>query len=53
MLKINCKEKRTVGKANKGINAGKSNISFKKLKLKKERKKGKFHRTAKAQQVKT
>ena len=46
MLKINCKEKRTVGKANKGINAGKSNISFKKLKLKKrERKKKKENST--------
>jgi len=28
-------------------------LVFKRLKLKKERKKGKFHRTAKAQQVKT
>ena len=48
-IKINCKGKRTVGKANKGINVEKI-ICFKKLKLKKEkRKKGKLHRTAKAQ----
>ena len=47
-LKINCKEKRTVGKANKGINV--KNNRFKKLKLKKRKeKKGKPHITAKAQ----
>ena len=34
MLKINCKGKRTVGKANNRINVGKNR--FKKLKLKKE-----------------
>ena len=34
MLKINCKGKRTVGKAHKGINVEKNN-RFKKLKLKK------------------
>ena len=35
--KINCKGKRTVGKAKKGINVEKKNW-FKKLKLKKEKK---------------
>ena len=39
MLKINCKGKRTVGKANKGINVEKNNNRFKKIKIKKERKK--------------
>ena len=34
MLKINCKGKRTVGKANKGINVEKNNNKFKKLKIK-------------------
>ena len=29
MLKINCKEKRIVGKANKGINVEKKNNRFK------------------------
>jgi len=52
MLKINCKGKRTVGKTNKGINVKKNN-RFKQLKIKiKKRKffkKGKLHRTAKAQ----
>ena len=33
ILKINCKRKRTVGKANKGINVEKNN-RFKKLKIK-------------------
>jgi len=52
-LKINCKGKRTVAKANKGINV-ENNNKFKKLKLKKEKRKkkkkrGKLHRTAKAQ----
>ena len=51
-LKINCKEKRTVAKANKGINVVKNN-KLKTLKLKKKRKekkkRGKLHRTAKAQ----
>ena len=47
-LKINCKGKRTVGKANKGINVEKNHNRFKKLKLKKEKKR-KLHRTAKAQ----
>ena len=37
-LKINCKRKRTVGKANKGINVEKT-IMFKKLKFKKVKKK--------------
>ena len=46
MLKINCKGKRIVGKANKGVNVEKNNNRFKKLKLKKR---GKLHRTAKAQ----
>ena len=44
-LKINCKGKRIVGKANKGINGDKIIIG---LKIKKKRK-GKLHRTAKAQ----
>ena len=57
MFKINCKGKRTVGKANKGMNIEKYN-RFKKIKIirkkrKKKRKKkeikGKFHSTAKAQ----
>ena len=39
MLKINCKGKRTVGKANKGINVENNNNRSKKLKLKKEGKK--------------
>ena len=49
ILKINCKEKRTVGKTKKGINVEKYN-RLKKLKLKKEKKKkGKLPRTTKAQ----
>ena len=54
MLKINCKGKRTVAKANKGINVEKIIIGLK-IKIKKERKgkekkkKGKLHRTAKVQ----
>ena len=60
MLNINCKEKKTVGKTNKGINV-ETYDRFKKLKIKimkkrkekkeEERKKGKkekLHRTAKA-----
>ena len=50
--KINCKGKRAVGKANKGINVEKIIIGLK-IKLKerkeKEKKKGKLHRAAKAQ----
>ena len=53
---INCKGKRTVGKANKGINIENNNNNrFKKLKLKRREKKkksgsgGKLHRTAKVQ----
>ena len=54
-LKINCKGKRTVGKANKGVNVEKIIIGLKSLKKrkekkeegKKERKKGKLHRTGK------
>ena len=38
LLKINCKGKRTVGKANKGINVEKNIIGLKKLKLKKREK---------------
>ena len=59
MSKINCKEKRTVGKTKKGINVEKYNRSLKikiikkrKEKKKEEikkKKKGKLHRTAKAQ----
>ena len=45
--KINCKGKRTIGKANKGINIEKNLIDLKNLK--REKKKGKLHRTAKAQ----
>ena len=48
MLKINCKEKRTVGKANKGINVEKIIIGLKKF-FKRKKKRGKLHRTAKAQ----
>ena len=46
MLKINCKGKRTGGKANNRINVEKVG-----LKLKKDKRKniGKLHRTAKAQ----
>jgi len=47
-LKINCKGKRIVGKANKGINGDKIIIGLEKLK-KNKNKKGKLHRTAKAQ----
>ena len=54
MLKINCKRKRTVGKANKGINAEKIIKDLKKeeegKKAKKRKKeKGKHHRITKAQ----
>ena len=38
-MKINCKGKRTVGKANKGINVEKIIIYFKKLKKEREEKK--------------
>ena len=38
MLKINCKGKRTVGKANKGINIEKIKIGLKNLKERKEKK---------------
>ena len=53
-MKINCKGKWTVEKANKGINVEKVIISLKikiKKKREKERKKkgGKLHRTAEAQ----
>ena len=44
ILKINCKGKRTVGKANKGINVEK--IIGLKIKIKKREK---LHRTSKAQ----
>ena len=47
ILKINCKGKRTVGKADQGINVGKIIIGLK-IK-KKKKKKGKLHRTANAQ----
>ena len=46
MLKYNCKGKRTVGKANKGINVEKNNNRLKKLKLEKR---GKLYRTAEDQ----
>ena len=45
MLKVNCKGKRTIERENKGTMQ--KNNRLKKLKLK--RKKGKTHRTAKAQ----
>ena len=49
MLKINCKGKGTVGKANKGINVEKIIIGLK-IKIKKREKiKGKLHRTSKDQ----
>ena len=63
-LKINCKEKRTVEKANKGISIEKYNRSKKikiikkekRVKTEEERKRGEgggeFHRTAKAQKKK-
>ena len=38
MLKINCKGKRIVGKANKGINVEKIIIGFKKIFKKRKRK---------------
>ena len=47
-LKINCKRKRTVGKANKGINVEKIIIGLKILKREKEKKRN-LPRTAKAQ----
>jgi len=48
-LKINCKRKGTVGKANKGINVEKKIIGLKKLKLKKEKEgKKKFSQTCKS-----
>ena len=49
MLKINCKGKRTIGKAKKGINVEKIIIGLKKFKEKHTKKGGKLHRTAKAQ----
>ena len=50
-IKINCKGKRAIGKANKGINVEKIVIGLKKLKLKKEHRKKnrKLHRLAKPQ----
>ena len=38
MLKINCKGKRTIGKANKGINIEKIKIGLKNFKKRKEKK---------------
>ena len=49
MLKIHCKGKSTVGKANKGINAEKIIIGLKIKKEKRKKKRGKLQRTAKAQ----
>ena len=46
MLKINCKVKKSVGKANKRINVEKI-ISLNNLNIK--RKKGKFHRISEVQ----
>ena len=50
-LKINCKGKRTAGKASKGINIDKITIGFKNLKKEREnqKKRRKLHTTAKAQ----
>ena len=48
-LRINCKGKRTVGKANKGINVEKIIIGLKITNEKKKKKKGKLYRIAKAQ----
>ena len=48
ILKMNCKRKKTLRKANKGINVEKIIIGLKKKK-KKRNKRGKLHRTAKAQ----
>ena len=49
MLKINCKGKRTVAKANKGITVEKIIIGLKiKIKKEKRKKKGKLHRTEKS-----
>ena len=42
-LKINCKGKRRVGKASKGINVEKNNNRFKKLKIKIKRERKKEH----------
>ena len=47
MLKINCKGKRTVGKASKGINVEKIIIGLKNEK-EREREKRKLHRISKA-----
>ena len=47
-LKINCKGKRTVGKANKWINVEKIIIGLK-IKVKRRTKRGKLHRNEKAQ----
>ena len=56
MLKNNCKGKRTVGKTNKRINVEKIIIGLKKIFLirikkrdKRQKKRGKLHRIAKAQ----
>jgi len=55
LLKVICKEERTVGKANRGINVERIiglkhlNIKIKKKINKKEEEKGKLHRTAKGQ----
>ena len=51
MLNINCKGKRTVGKAKKGINVEKIMIGFKIFlkRNKKKKKRGILHRTPKAQ----
>ena len=50
-LKINCNGRRTVEKANKGINVEKYNtfLKIKIIKKRQEKKKKKLHRTAKAQ----
>ena len=48
-MKINCKGKRTAGKANKVINVEKIIIGLKSFKKREREKKGKLYRTAKAQ----
>ena len=44
-MKVNCKGKRTVGKANKRINVEKNYNRFKKIKIKKTEKKKKVNPT--------
>ena len=52
IYKINCKGKRTVGKANKEITVGKNVIGLKKLKLQKRQKKKKWKKREKRKEKK-